>query len=67
MKLIRQRVRSFEDYVNKLRKMTYGNSDRSGDINNLMNNKQENFNGDLRNVKVIYILILIIKLLFLLV
>ena len=67
MKLIRQRVRSFEDYVNKLRKMTYGNSDRSGDINNLMNDKQENFNGDLRNVKVIYILILIIKLLFLLV
>ena len=65
MKLIRQRVRSFEDYVNKLRKMTYGNSDRSGDINNLMNDKQENFNGDLRNVKVIYILI--IKLLFLLV
>ena len=65
MKLIRQRVRSFEDYVNKLRKMTYGNSDRSGDINNLMNDKQENFNGDLRNVEVIYILI--IKLLFLLV
>ena len=54
MKLIRQRVKSFEDYVNKLRKMTYGNTDRRSDINSLMNEKDREFSDNINNFKVFF-------------
>ena len=55
MKLIRQRVKSFETYVNKLRQLTHGHSDRSEDINHLMNENQSNFTGGLNSMKVKYL------------
>jgi hypothetical protein len=65
MKLIRQRVKSFEDYVNKLRKMTYGNTDRRSEINSLMDDNNRNFTEDINNFKVIfYIKIIIYLILF---
>jgi ppGpp synthetase/RelA/SpoT-type nucleotidyltranferase len=51
--LMRKRIKSFEEYVSKLRKMTYGNTDRSGEIVNNLRDNQENFSGELTNFKVL--------------
>lgn len=51
--LMRKRMRSFENYINKVRKMTYGTTDRIGEIGNNLDENQDNFSGELRSFKVI--------------
>lgn len=51
--LMRKRMRSFENYIHKVRKMTYGTTDRTGEICNNLDENQDNFSGELRNFKVI--------------
>jgi len=50
--LMRKRIKSFEDYIHKLRAMTHGTTDRSGEIGNYLNNNHDNFREDLRGLNV---------------
>ncbi len=52
MNLMRKRVRSFEEYIHKLRRMTHGTTDRSGEIGSNLNNNQDNFSSELKDFKV---------------
>lgn len=52
MNLMRKRIKSFEEYIQKLRKMTYGSTDKIGEIGSNLDANQYNFLGDLRNFKV---------------
>lgn len=52
MNLMRKRIKSFEEYIHKLRKMTYGNNDRSGEIGTNLQANHDNFSGELGNFKV---------------
>lgn len=52
--LMRKRVKSFEDYIHKLRRMTYGTTDRTGEIGNNLDDNKDNFSGELRGFKVIF-------------
>ncbi len=50
--LMRKRIRSFEDYIHKLRRMTHGTSDRTGEIGTNLDENQDNFSDELGNFKV---------------
>lgn len=52
--LMRKRMRSFEDYIHKLRRMTHGTTDRTGEIGNNLDENQDNFSGELKDFKVIF-------------
>lgn len=51
--LMRKRIRSFEEYIHKLRRMTHGTTDRSGEIGSNLNNNQDNFSSELKDFKVL--------------
>lgn len=50
--LMRKRIKSFEEYISKLRKMTYGSNDRSSEIGMNIQSNQDNFSGEIGNFKV---------------
>lgn len=51
---MRKRVKSFEEFVIKLRKLTYGLTDKNNKIHNTLKSEEEKFFSELNNFNVNY-------------